>query len=62
MLEIDERPIGPQPLRQLLASDDVARAFEHHPENLEGLLLQTDQVLALPQLARAYVEFERFKA
>jgi hypothetical protein len=59
VLEVDERPIGPQALAQLVPRDDVAATLEHHAKDLEWLILQTDSRGARPQLARTDVELER---
>ena len=61
MLEIDECPFRPEPPRELLAGDDVTGVLEHHAEDLERLLLETDAVLPFPQLAGADVELEGFE-
>jgi len=59
VLEVDERPIGPEPLPQFIAGDDIARAFEHQAEDLERLFLQADRTAALVQLTRPEVQLER---
>ena len=58
MLEIDERPLGPQTLTQLVSRDDIARPLQHEAENLERLLLQAHAHGAVAQLARAHVQLE----
>ena len=58
VLEIDERPLRPQTVPEIVPRDDVARVFEHEAKNLERLLLQADAALALAQLARPAVELE----
>ena len=58
MLEIDEGSIGPQALAELVTSDHVAGALEHHTENLERLLLEPDAATVLAQLARTNVQLE----
>ena len=62
VLEVHERPFGPQPLRQLLAGHDIAGAFEHHAQDFEWLLLQAYPFGSVAQLARANVELERVEA
>ena len=47
MLEIDEGAVGPQALAELVSSDYVAGALEHHAENLERLLLSRMQLPSL---------------
>ena len=58
VLEIDEGPGGPQTLAQLFARHHLARPFEHHREYLKRLILKPDADAALPQLARAQIDFE----
>ena len=58
VLEIDERPGRPQALPQLFTRHDFARTIEHHRENFERLILKPDADSALPQLARAQIDFE----
>src|SRR6185436_20720293 len=53
---------GPQPPLQLFAGHDVAWPLEHHPEDLEWLLLQADPAVAVVKLARTEVQFERSEA
>ena len=62
VLEIDERPGRPQTLPQFFARHDVARAFEHHRQNFERLILKPDADAALAQFARAQVDFESPKS
>ena len=58
VLEINEGPLGPQPIAQLLPRDDVAGPLEHDRQNLERLILQPYPNTALAQLARAQIDFE----
>jgi len=62
VLEIDERPVRPESLRQLLARHDVTGMLEQHPEDLEGLILQSNARFASAQLARTEVELEHVEA
>ena len=58
VLEIDEGPLGPQTLTQLLPRDDFARLLEHEPQDLERLFLQAHAHTAAAQLARAHIQLE----
>ena len=58
MLEVDRGAVGPQPLPDVLAGDDVAGAIEHQREELERLLLQADGVGAAPHFAQAHVDLD----
>ena len=56
VVEVDERPLRPQPFLQLLTRDDAARARQQHVENEERLLLQADASAVGDQFARVVVE------
>jgi hypothetical protein len=56
VLEIDERPVGPQPIAQFVARDDRAGTVEQQLQDLERLLLQPDARISFPQLARRLVQ------
>ena len=58
VLEVDRGAVRPQPLADVLAGDDVARAIEHQREELERLLLQPHGVGAAPHLAQAHVDLD----
>jgi hypothetical protein len=62
VLEVDECPGRPQPLAKLFARHHVAWPFEHHRKYFERLILKPDADSALPQLARAQVDFEGRKS
>ena len=59
MLEIDEGPVRPEPLAQLLAADDIARLLEQGDQNAERLLLERDAEAALAKLSIADIQLER---
>ena len=58
VFEIDEGATGPEPLPELVTRDQVAPALEHHQEDLEGLLLQSDPPRTVLQFPRAHVQLE----
>ncbi len=58
MLEVDERAVGPQPLTQLLASDQIPGSLEQLDQHLECLVLQADAHTRLAQFTRMQIQFE----
>ena len=58
MLEVDKRVVGPQPLAERVAGDDLTGLFEQHREQLQGLLLKVESHARFPQLAGAQIELE----
>ena len=62
MLEIDKGAGRPESPRELLARDHVAGALEHHAQDFERLLLQTNAVCPFPQFAGPDVEFKGIEA
>ena len=58
VLEVDRRPVRPQPLPDVLAGDDVAGPIEHQRQQLERLLLQADGIAAAAHLAQAHVDLD----
>ena len=62
VLEIDERPVRPQPVAELVAGEHVRGTLEQHGQNFEWLVLQPDADAVLAQLTRADVELESAEA
>ena len=58
VLEIDECPLRPEALAQLLAADDLARPLEQGSQNAERLLLERDAEAALAELSRSEIDLE----
>src|SRR5262245_37349095 len=58
VLEVDERAGRPETLAKLLACHNLARTVEHHRENLERLILQSNPDAALAQFTRAGIDLE----
>jgi hypothetical protein len=58
VIEVDEGVGGPEALLDLFAGDDFSGSFEEQGEDLEGLSLEAELDAALPQFARAEIEFE----
>ena len=58
VLEVDRGAVGPQPLADVLAGDDVAGAIEHQRQQLERLFLQPDGIGAATHLAQAHVDLD----
>ena len=62
MIELDYGVIGPKPLLDVFAGQQLTIALQQHAEDLERLLLQACDPLALAQFTRAQVYFESSKA
>ena len=58
VLEVDERPLRPQPVPQLVTRHDVARTLEHQAEDFERLVLEAHARRSFPQLARTEIQLE----
>jgi len=58
VIEVNKSAVGPEPVAQLLARDNLPRTFQQLAENLKSLLPQPDLDAALPQLARAQIHLE----
>src|SRR5262249_23151769 len=61
VLEVDERPVGPEPAPQLLARQDFIGLLQEHQQYFEGLILQAQADTILAKLARPHVELEAAK-
>ena len=53
VLEVDECAVGPQPIAQLVARQQLARMLEHQRQHGERLVLQPEPHAVLAQLSRA---------
>jgi hypothetical protein len=58
LIEIHEGISGPQPLHQLIASDQLARMFHEEEEDLKRLILKIRSLPVGAQFARARVQCE----
>ena len=58
VLEIYKRVPRPKPLLEVLACYQFAWPFQQHHQNFEWLPLEFDSHSALPEFARAQVDFE----
>lgn len=59
VLELDDSAIGPEGVSNFLPRDQVPGAFQQHGEDSEGLLGESDWLVALAaQLSGAKVKFE----
>jgi hypothetical protein len=59
VLEIDERPMRPEPLTELFPSDHLTRPLEQRQQHAQGLLLQRNAEAALAELAIRQIQLER---
>jgi hypothetical protein len=55
-LDVDERVLPPQPIDDLAAGHDLARARDEHDQKVHRNPLQLDSVGTAPQLVAADVE------
>src|SRR4029453_843105 len=62
MIKIAERAVWPEAPTELVARDEVARAFQKQREDLDALFLQADPGARLPQLARPAIQFKDAKS
>ena len=51
MLEVDERPVGPEPVAQLFATDHLAGPFEQSVQEGQRLVRQAMHAAVAPQLS-----------
>jgi hypothetical protein len=61
-IKVHKRVGWPNALPQFLPGHDLARLFEKHLKNLEGLFLQSDLSALLAQLSRTQINFEDAEA
>jgi hypothetical protein len=62
VLEVDVGPVGPEPLSQLFSGDDLSWMLDERGQDLEGLLLDPDEVTVATERLRLQVRFKRAKA
>ena len=62
MLEVDVRVVRPEPLPQLFTGDDLSWLLDERGQDLEGLLLNRDEVTVAAERLRLQVRFKRAKA
>ena len=58
MIEIDERAVGPQPLPQLVACDELARSFQQRNQQRQRLIGQAVGGAVVKEVARARIQLE----
>ena len=62
VIEINERIGGPQPRAHLFARNNLARAFQQHGKNLEGLVLDLYSAAIAAQFSGPHVHFKGTEA